>query len=132
MNEEEHLLEHGIRPTAVRLLVWRKLCRTTQAFTLKDVEDMLPYTERSSIFRTLRLFSEHNLLHETDDGTGLCKYCVCRCEDSTHIGHVHFTCSKCNRTYCFVNQHIPMVTLPDGYHMQQAEYVIKGICPNCK
>lgn len=128
---EQHLIEHGVKPTAVRLLVWRTLMNKTKAFSLKDVEDMMPDTERSSIFRTLRLFSEHNLLHEIDDGTGICKYCVCRCEDAHHLNHVHFTCLHCGQTYCFANQQIPLVDLPGGFTMTDVEYVIKGVCPKC-
>lgn len=129
---EEHLLEHGVKPTAVRILVWRKLQHKQGAFALKDVEEWLPEMDRSSIFRALRLFTEHHLLHETDDGMGQFKYCLCRCEDSQHLNHVHFTCVRCGRTYCLADQAIPQIDLPSGFEMNEAEYVIKGICPNCK
>lgn len=128
---EEHLHEHGIKPTAVRILVWRKLRYESEAFSLKDVEGWLPDMDRSSIFRTLRLFAENDLLHEIEDGTGTCKYCVCRCEGSTHLNHVHFTCTECGRTYCLEDQTIPVVGLPDGFFMKDAEYVIRGTCNRC-
>ncbi len=131
-NEEEHLLEHGVKPTAVRILIWRKLQHKREAFALKDVEEWLPEMDRSSIFRTLRLFAEHQLLHELDDGMGQCKYCLCRCEGEQHHGHVHFTCVKCGHTYCFEDQLIPPVTLPANFELQEVEYLIKGVCEKCR
>lgn len=129
---ELHLQEHGVKPTAVRILVWRKLQHKQSAFSLKDVEEWLPDMDRSSIFRTLRLFTEHHLLHELDDGMGQCKYCLCRCEDEHHHGHVHFTCLKCGRTYCFADQLIPPVPMPQNFQMQEVEYLVKGICEACQ
>ena len=132
-SEEKHLLEHGIRPTSVRILVWRAISKKMQAFCLSDVEDMLPEMDRSSIFRALRLFTENQLLHEIDDGSGTCKYCLCRCEGNNHhLNHVHFSCTKCGKTYCLENNIIPTVELPEGFEMVEAEYIIKGICPNCR
>lgn len=130
--EEAHLQEHGVKPTAVRILVWRKLQHKKGAFALKDVEEWLPEMDRSSIFRALRLFAEHHLLHEVDDGMGQCKYCLCRCEGKEHRGHVHFTCVRCGHTYCLSDQPIPPIDLPENFEMHEVEYVIKGICESCK
>lgn len=128
---ETHLAEHGVKPTSVRLLLWRSMCGFTETFSLKDIEECMPHMDRSSIFRTLRLFTEHQMLHEIDDGSGQCKYCVCRCESDRHLGHVHFTCVACGKTYCFADEQIPQVELPHGFRMQEAEFVIKGICAAC-
>ena len=129
---EEHLTEHGIKPTAVRLLVWKKVSGQTETFSLNDVEAWMPHMDRSSIFRALRLFVEHHLLHEINDGTGHQKYCVCRCHNSQHINHVHFTCVKCGKTYCLEDYSIPIVDVPDGFVMEEAEYIIKGVCRWCR
>ena len=129
---EEQLIEHGVKPTAVRILVWEQAARQQETFTLSDMEGWMPHMDRSSIFRALRLFTEHQLLHEIDDGTGQQKYCVCRCTNSRHLNHIHFTCLKCGQTYCLEDYQIPIVELPDGYEMNEAEYVIKGVCPHCK
>lgn len=131
---EQHLTDHGIRPTAVRNLVWQEVSQRRGAFALIDIEAALPRMDRSSIFRALRLFAEHHLLHEIDDGTGSQKYCVCNCGDGDqhHLNHVHFTCRQCGRTYCIEDQTIPIVTLPEGFVTDEVEYVIKGICPKCK
>lgn len=131
MNEEETLQQHGIRPTAVRLLVLRAVQHRSEAFTLADVERWMPEADRSSIFRTLRLFAEHELLHEVDDGSGLEKYCVCRCDGSHHLNHIHFACIQCGKTYCLEENTVPVVTLPPGFLAHNYEYIVKGICPRC-
>ena len=129
--ETEVLSQHGIRPTAVRILVYRAVCHRSEAFSLADVEEWLPEMDRSSIFRALRLFAEHDILHQIDDGSGIEKYCVCRCTNSRHLNHIHFTCLKCGQTYCLEDYQIPVVALPPGFVMEEAEYVIKGVCWQC-
>lgn len=129
---EHELIEHGIRPTAVRILVLRSIMEMDGAFCLSDIEADIPSLDRSSIFRALRLFTENHLLHEIDDGSGSCKYCLCRCENHDHhLQHVHFTCTKCGKTFCLTEQIIPAITLPDGFIAEEAEYVVKGVCPEC-
>ena len=132
MNTEEILQHHGIRPTSVRILVYRAIQHRPETFSLADVEEWLPDMDRSSIFRALRLFAESGLLHEIDDGSGTNKYCVCRCEGQHHLNHIHFACTQCGKTYCLEDQTIPVVTLPDGFIPNDYEYIVKGICPNCK
>ena len=129
---EEYLVEHGVKHTAVRIVVGEQAARQQETFTLSDMEGWMPHMDRSSIFRALRLFTEHQLLHEIDDGTGQQKYCVCRCTNSHHLNHIHFTCMKCGQTYCLEDYQIPIVELPSGFEMEEAEYVIKGVCPHCK
>lgn len=128
---EQYLDSHGIRPTAVRILVWDMVAEQSETFSLADMEHLMPHMDRSSIFRALRLFAEHHLLHTIDDGTGQQKYCVCRCKHSSHINHVHFTCLKCGKTYCLEDYTIPIVPLPEGFVMEDAEYIIKGVCERC-
>lgn len=131
MDIEELLNHHDIRITAVRLLVAKAIMHRTETFSLLDVEGWLPEMDKSSIFRTLKLFSENHILHEIDDGSGQCKYCVCRCEGSHHLNHIHFACTKCGKTYCIEDTSIPVVKLPEGFIPEDIEYIVKGICPKC-
>ena len=132
MEIEEILHHHNIRPTAVRQLVAKAILHKTETFSLLDVEELMPEMDRSSIFRTLRLFAENHMLHEIDDGSGQCKYCVCRCENSHHLNHIHFACTKCGKTYCIEETSIPVVALPEGFEAEEYEYIVKGICAKCR
>ena len=132
VNDQQALENAGLRVSAVRLLVWRTVRHEMQGpFSLADVEDRLPTVDRSTVFRSLVAFTEAHLLHEIDDGSGMEKYCVCRCKGSHHLNHLHFACTRCGKTYCLEEHTIPLVTLPDGFKTYEVEYIVKGICPKC-
>ena len=133
LSDEQILEEAGIRVTAVRLLVWREIRRSlTGAFSLSDLEDALPTVDKSTLFRTLTLLREAHLLHDIDDGSGSHKFCVCHHDDTLHCtGHVHLNCRFCHRTFCLTDVRIPQVGLPAGFIPEEAEYIVKGICPDC-
>ena len=129
---EERLLARGVKPTAMRLWVFRELEGAHHPLSLRELEERMVTAERSTIFRTLTLLSEAHLLHDTDDGSGSQKYCVCHLDDTRQCyGHVHLTCRQCHRTFCLKDVHIPSVPLPAGFQIEEAEYVVKGICPQC-
>lgn len=133
ISDEQSLDNAGVRITAVRLLIWRTIRHQFHdAFSLANLEQLLPTVDRSTLFRALTIFTEAHLLHEIDDGQGAQKYCVCHLDDTRQcVGHVHLTCQMCHRTMCLTNVAIPPVPLPQGFHAQQAEYVVKGICSSC-
>lgn len=131
---EEELTRHGVRVTAVRLLIWKTLREEiTDAFSLADVQNKLSTIDRSTIFRTLTLLAEHSLLHTIDDGSGMQKYCVCHADDHTHHhNHIHLTCTRCHKTWCIEDVAIPTVSVPDDFEVHETEYVVKGICRKCR
>ena len=133
INDRQALENAGLRVTAVRLMIWRTVRHdTTGPFSLDDVNQMLPTVDRSTIFRALVAFTEAHLLHEIDDGTGMRRYCVCHLDDTRHCqGHVHLACRSCHRTFCLQNVTIPAVPVPAGFVVDSAEYVVKGLCPEC-
>ncbi len=133
INDRQALENAGLRVTAVRLMIWRSVRHdTTGPFSLDDVNRMLPTVDRSTIFRALVAFTEAHLLHEIDDGTGTHRYCVCHLDDTRHCqGHVHLTCRRCHRTFCLQRVTIPAVPIPAGFVVDSAEYLVKGLCPDC-
>jgi Fur family ferric uptake transcriptional regulator len=133
ISDEQALVNAGIRVTANRLVIWRKVRHGfAGAFSLADLEAVLPTIDRSTIFRTLTLLSQGHLLHEIDDGSGAQKYCVCHLDDTRQCrGHVHLCCHVCHQTICLTSVKIPPVPLPEGFVSDETEYVVKGICAEC-
>ncbi len=132
MDYEKRLRDAGIRVTSVRLLVYKTIYEEMHnAFSLQNVMEKLEYADSSSVFRALTLFADHHLLHTIDDGSGMQKYCVCRC-GQFKCHHVHLTCTECHKTICLTDIHIPTVTLPEDYLIKEAEFVVKGVCPECQ
>lgn len=136
---EEILRQAEIRVTANRLLVLQTLHENMRGtFAFSDVLGKMPYMDESSLYRTLTLFAENQILHHIDDGSGKQKYCLCRCdlEPNNHEhhlhGHVHLTCVKCHKTICLEDIMIPQVPIPDTFEVVESEYVIKGLCEKCR
>lgn len=125
---------HGIKPTAMRLLVYRELERARHPLSLKDLEERMVTAERSTIFRTLTLLHEHHLIHAIEDGSGAMKYELCHSEGdctSDEDQHPHFYCEQCRRTFCLHDTPLPHVPLPPGFHATATNLLIKGICAEC-
>ena len=132
-DEVSRLESRGVKATSTRLLVYRALARHRRPLSLRELDDELDTVDRSSIFRTLTLFLTHHLVHAIEDGTGVAKYEVCRGEDhcSPDDQHIHFFCTRCQRTFCFHTIHIPTIRLPEGFQTEGVNYLVKGVCPDC-
>lgn len=130
----EILLEHGIRPTANRLLLVKVLSKAEHPLTMKELEDLVGTIDKSNIFRTLSLFRDQHLVHVLQDGADAVRYELCHSHEEDHDDdlHAHFYCERCRQTFCLNDIPVPQVDLPKGYRMNTINYLIKGICPNCQ
>jgi Fur family transcriptional regulator, ferric uptake regulator len=136
MNENESaqlLTLHGIKPTANRIVVAKALAAEGRPLSLGELERRIATIDKSGIFRSLTLFREHHLVHVIEDGGEGVRYELCRSHSATGDDdmHVHFFCERCHQTFCLGDIQIPSVSLPNGYEMTTANYVVKGICPKC-
>ena len=128
------LEKKGLRPTANRILVYKILMSQGSPMSIRDIETLMPQMDKSSIFRVLNLFLEHEVVHAFEDGRGILNYELCE-EDGIcdhHDGHIHFYCETCKRSFCLENIHIPSFDLPEGYLPHSVSFVIKGECPQCR
>ncbi len=135
MVEEERILESaGVRVTANRLLVLRALLNAPAPVSLIELETELETLERSSISRTLTLFADHDLVHLLEDGRGITKYELCHSHDHSaqNDEHPHFYCEKCRRVFCLDSEVIPPVAVPDGFEVRSVNYMLKGLCRDCR
>ena len=137
MMDEQQLVEklenREIKPTAMRLLVLKILQQQPYAISLGDLEMLFDHADRTTLFRTLRLFKEHKLIHSIDDGTGSVKYALCddSCDCDPDEVHVHFHCTHCKKTYCMTETSVPGFKLPVRFKMQEINIVMKGLCDKC-
>lgn len=126
--------EHGIRPTANRMLVIQALEDAPHPLSLAELEGRLVTLDKSSIFRVLTLFREKHLVHAIENGNNTLVYelCLSHNHDSDDDTHVHFFCERCQTTFCLTDTTIPPVGLPEGFQMHTSNYLIKGLCPDCQ
>lgn len=56
----------GIKPTPKRILVLRVIVTSDRSLSLTDLETKLLSLEKSSVFRVLTLFLEHDIVHTAE------------------------------------------------------------------
>ena len=137
MNSQDmisRLESKGIRPTANRILVMKTLMGEQNPQSLSNLERKMVSMDKSSIFRTLTLFLEHDVVHAFEDGRGVLCYELCEEKGACdhHDGHIHFYCDSCQRSFCMEDIHIPSFELPEGFYPHSISFVIKGECPDCR
>ncbi|MCM1005534.1 MAG: transcriptional repressor [Prevotella sp.] len=142
-NIEQLLTDAGIRPTSNRILVLRQLLRSENPVSLSDLEEELQTLEKSSVLRVLTLLLDKGVIHSLEDGRGITRYELCHA-DHTHIMdeipseqdhddmHAHFYCEKCKKVYCLSAIPTPRPIVPDGFKVTSINYMLKGLCPNCR
>ncbi len=133
-NTEQFLEQKNIRPTAMRILVYQFMASKEITVGLTDIENAFDKAERTTLYRTLKTFEEKGIVHQVDDGTGTTKYALCEegcnCEVNQDL-HLHFHCSKCNKTICLTEHKIQPINLPDNFVAEDVNLVVKGICDKC-
>ena len=131
---EERLEAKGIKPTANRILVLKALDEAGRPASLADLEAQIESVDKSSVFRTLTLFLEKDIVHSFEDGRGVINYELCteegHCDHSD--AHIHFYCERCHRSYCMEHINLDRVPVPEGFEPHAYSFVIKGICPHCR
>lgn len=128
------LKEHHLRTTSCREDILKTFFNRNTALSHGDLEGALKDRfDRVTIYRTLKTFLEKGIIHKVLDDEGM-RYALCkeRCsEDNHHHDHVHFKCSACGETNCLENLHVPAVSLPTGYRVQEVNLLIQGLCADC-
>ena len=128
------LTEHGIKPTANRIVIAETLASADCPMSVKELEYRILSIDKSNIFRTLMLFKEHHLVHVIEDGDGGIKYELCLSHDHKvdEDEHLHFFCERCHKTICLHEIPVPIISLPAGYELRSISCVVKGLCPKCR
>lgn len=130
----KRLKQKDIKPTANRILVLKTLLSLSCPAGLNDLEMLIDTMDKSSIFRVLNVFLEHNLIHVIEDGNGIHKFEICSGEEHCSLSdmHAHFYCESCHQIFCFKNTPIPTIEFPEGFVSHSINYLVKGTCPKCK
>lgn len=135
MRDIEALLnKRSVRPTAMRILIYKFMAKNDRAVTLTEIENTFEKADRATISRTIRTFESKGIVHQIDDGTGIPKYALCETGHSCEIKqdlHIHFHCTNCDQTICLTDHKIPHINLPEGFIAENVNLVVKGTCEKC-
>ena len=128
----ERLLANGIKPSVQRVEIMTYLMTHFTHPTVEEVYKALCPTiktlSRTTVYNTLRLFSEHNAATMiTIDEHRVCY------DGDTH-SHVHFFCKECGRVFDFMDEPAPVLTQKrdiQGHLVDEMQLYYKGICSDC-
>lgn len=129
------LRNHGLKKSTPRLALLNYLRSLDRAVSYHEIEKNANLMlDRVTVYRLLKAFEEHGLVHKTNDLHGNVQYALCASECGHHHHHdmhVHFSCTACMQTFCLNKISIPQVKLPSGYTASEFNYHINGLCAKC-
>jgi len=131
---EALLKQKSIKSTAMRNLVLQYFLKINKAIDLKDLEIEFHYSDRTTLFRTIKTFEEKGVIHAIKDGSNTTKYALCneKCTAENHIDiHPHFYCEKCKSTTCLRLISIPTINIGSDFTINATELIVKGVCDKC-
>jgi Fur family transcriptional regulator, ferric uptake regulator len=130
------LKKHQLSHTVSREKILDLFINSKGALAHADIEKKTEEAfDRATIYRTLQSFTEKGIIHLIPTTDNSIQYALCKeacAEGHHHDNHVHFICTKCNKTICLDDVTIPAVKLPKGFEPNQSQMIVKGICGDCK
>ncbi len=137
MNRSIEILEsHGLSKTEVRKKILDLFLQSDNALSLSAIGSSFEKLDRTTLYRTLKIFERKGIIHKAIDGTTHPKYAMCKAECNEgrhHNKHAHFHCTSCENTFCL--DHLPIPTIPNfpkGHIIQDTNLILSGICPDCR
>lgn len=130
------LKESGNRLTEPRLRVWEVLNRATEHLTVEDivaeVHSADPSINTSSVYRTLGLFADLDLVRESqlgpDEGA--------RWELAHPDDHFHLVCHVCGNVDHHEGDLVDQIRVHlhggHGFAAEQIDLVVTGVCRDCQ
>jgi len=135
MSCHETLLEKGHRLTPQRMLVIEALHSADEHISAEEIYEQLysryPYSNISTVYRTLELLKKLDLVTETDFGEGRVRYHVA---EKGH--HHHLVCRSCGKVIDLeesVLQPLEYTLLQEyGFDADLRHLAISGECSGCR
>lgn len=124
------LKEKGIRPSHQRMVIMEYLIlnrnHPTVEMIYNDLHRSLPTLSKTTVYNTLNLFVEHNLVRVLSLDDNKSRY------DIDVGNHGHFKCSSCNSIFDFpVNIEDLTHNQLDNFKINEESVFLKGLCPDC-
>lgn len=128
----ERLVNKGVRPSMQRMAIMQYLLTHCTHPTVDDVftdlAQEIPTLSRTTVYNTLRLFSEHKAAQMiTIDDHRVCY-------DGDIHPHVHFFCKECGRVIDLMDEEAPHLEKSiniNGHIVEEKQLYYKGICVDC-
>ena len=126
----QNLISKNIRPSFQRIKILEYLINNRIHPTVEAIYSALikeiPTLSKSTIYNTMNLFLEANLVRELTIEDNEVRY------DINTLDHGHFKCDKCGKIYDFFlnNDDLKCKDL-SGFTIKEKNVYYRGICPKC-
>ncbi len=121
------LNECGLKATLPRIKVVEALQNSKKPLSAAEIYKLTKkYTDRASIYRSLRVFTECGITDEINLNEGFLRY-----EISGKKHHHHIKCDNCGAIKCIdicIKLDVEKLT---GYRINKHSIEFNGVCPNC-
>lgn len=126
---------HGMRMTPQRAIIFDAIETLEGHITAEDifeaVQQINPYINLTTIYRTLELLQELNLITQTNLGHGKTYFAL-----KEHCSHHHLVCQECGEIEEFCDDILDPVrtTLQEqyGFEAHTDHLSIFGVCRSCR
>ena len=131
METSKILREHGIRPSFTRVSIYDYLRHHRIHPSAEDIHQALspdiPTLSRTTVYNTLHLLSEKNLVTTLDLEEDQLRY------DLPDHPHAHFKCRKCGEVFDIEGVY-PESASEDAlsdFSVEERKLMYYGVCPSC-
>lgn len=126
---KELLAQHNIRVSHQRLLILDYLIMNpthpTADSIYKDLKVSDPVISQATVYNTLNLLVDHNLVKELDFNMSSKRY------EFKKTNHGHFICENCGLIEDLDVDDLQYPKDLDKYEIDNVEVIFRGICPEC-
>jgi Fur family ferric uptake transcriptional regulator len=129
---ESLIRKTNARVTTTRVKVLEFLLAQTDSLTHHEIQARLASEAIDSVtlYRVLEWLTENELVHRIAGSDQVWRFSAGGGHRSHE--HAHFQCIKCEKLTCFTELKLPeKMALPAGFHSQEVDFLIKGLCPHC-
>lgn len=121
-----------MRNTVARTQILDLIINSKTALSHAEIENLLDgLCNRVTIYRVLERLVEDNLVHKIINVDGHLKFAACHnCHNQHHHNHLHFSCVECGAVTC-LEEVEPVFKIPRKYKVQEMNFMVSGLCPNC-
>ncbi|WP_126972742.1 Fur family transcriptional regulator [Gynurincola endophyticus] len=121
-----------MRNTVAKTEILNLIKSSNQAFSHAEIEAKLEgLCNRVTIYRVLERLEEEGQIHKFVNINGVLKFAACHdCTDHHHDHHAHFNCTSCGTVTC-LEEVEPVYKVPKKYKVQEVNFTLSGLCPNC-
>ncbi len=128
---QEHLINHGVKPSLQRMAILKYLMgnksHPTADMIYNDLYEDMPTLSKTTVYNTLRLLSESGVILAINIEEKNVRY------DADLSPHAHFRCKGCGKIYDIPLDHTNSIYV-DGIgelKLEEVHLYYKGQCKEC-